>query len=148
MHQLPTPKNRLLVEGHFSGFSPQELFDHWVTPSLLVQWWPQEAHVQAGVGGNYRFFWPDMGWELTGEYKEWVPGERLVFTWRWNFDPEGSEPKTVEVGFAVSPEGGSIMTIEHWPYDDGEESQNDRQGHLEGWIHFGMRLGGLRESTA
>lgn len=147
MQQLPSGNDRIIVQGHFSGFTQQELFDHWVTPSLLTQWWPEEAEVMPGMGGNYCFRWPTMGWELKGEYKDFTPGERLIFTWQWSHEPVELEPLRVTVDFDPALEGGSVMTITQGMYGESPAHQQDRQGHVEGWIHFGMVLAGLRQST-
>ena len=45
-------------------------------------------------------------------------------------------------------ENGTWMTITHGPWSQEQDSQTERQGVLEGWIHFGMRLAGLRRGIA
>lgn len=144
MNQLPSGPDRLILQGHFTGFTPQELFDHFVTPSLLVQWWPTEATVNPGRGGNYEMRWPDMGWVLKGTYKEFDSGDRLVFSWSWNHEPNMPE-REVTLDFEPSTEGGAVLTVTHGFYGDSDVEQKDRQGHLEGWMHFLMLLAGLRK---
>lgn len=148
MHQMPSPNDRLVVEGDFTAFKPQELFDHFVTASLLTQWWPEKAQVNPGVGGDYRLEWPDMGWVLTGKYTTYEPGKHLVMTWHWNHDPDHVPERTVDLTFAPAVDGGTVLTIVHATYGDSETEQQERQGHLEGWIHFGMKLAGLRPGSA
>ncbi|HZH98119.1 MAG TPA: SRPBCC domain-containing protein [Fimbriimonadaceae bacterium] len=148
MEQLSSSPDRLIVQGHFSGFTPEEMFQHWVTPELLCKWWMEEAEVEPREGGKYRFAWPEMGWVLEGEYTEFLAPERLSFTWRWNHDPAERETLLVQVDITPAPEGGSVLTITHGPYSDSASDQEAKQGHLEGWIHFGMRLAGMRTSTA
>jgi uncharacterized protein YndB with AHSA1/START domain len=145
MHPLPSGPSELVLQGDFEAFSPQELFDYWVTPSLLTQWWPEEAQVNACPGGEYCFSWPSMNWTLQGTFKEIAPGERLSFTWKWNHDPQDEEHLVVTVDFAGADTAGTLLTIHHGPYGDSEEDQEARQGHLEGWIHFCMKLAGLRD---
>ena len=65
MQQMPSADDRIIVQGHFSGFTPQELFDYWVTPSQVTQWWPEEAKINPGVGGDYCFTWPTMGARIS-----------------------------------------------------------------------------------
>ncbi len=144
MHQLSSTNQELILEGDFEGFTRQELFDYWVTPSLLTQWWPEEAEVMPGKGGSYKFSWPAMGWVLQGKYKEFVSGERLGFTWKWNHEPVDRPALYVELRFSDRPNGGCILHIGQGLYDESPESQSDRQGHIEGWIHFCMRLAGLK----
>lgn len=145
MHVLPTDNKQVLLQGDFPAFSRQEIFDYWVTPTLLTQWWPEEAEVLPGKGGNYKFSWPSMGWVLQGKYVEFSPADRLSFTWKWNHEPAENASLTVEVDFGDAPEGGTMLTIKHGPYGESETSQADRQGHIEGWIHFCMKLAGLKE---
>jgi uncharacterized protein YndB with AHSA1/START domain len=145
MHELPSGKNLLILQGDFEAFSPQELFDYWVTPSLVTQWWAVEAEIVPGQGGSYKLSWPEMGWELQGVYKEFNPPEKIVFTWHWNHEPVETDPLQVSIDFDYAANGGTMLTITHGRYDDTPAAQAARQGHLEGWIHFCMKLAGLRE---
>ena len=145
MHQLPSGNDQLLLEGEFEAFGKQELFDYWVTPTLLTQWWPREAEVVPGKGGTYKFLWPEMGWELQGKYLEFEPANKLGFTWKWNHEPIDRPTLYVELRFQDGPNGGTLLTIGQGPYTDSPESQVDRQGHLEGWTHYCMLLAGLKE---
>lgn len=136
------------VTGDFGGFTPKELFDHWVQPDLLVKWWPRQAEVDPRDGGIYRFSWPDQNWILSGKYTTFDPGVALGFTWAWNFDVAGAQPLQVDLAFEAT-EHGTKLTIEHGAWTQDNAAQEERQGVLEGWIHFGMRLAGLHrgEST-
>jgi uncharacterized protein YndB with AHSA1/START domain len=144
MHQLPSGNDQVVLEGDFEAFSRQELFDYWVTPTLLTQWWPKEAEVIPGKGGTYKFSWPSMGWVLEGKYLEFEPGEKLGFTWKWNHEPD-RPGLYVELRFSDAPNGGTLLHIGQGTYTDSPQSQEDRQGHIEGWIHFCMLLAGLKE---
>jgi uncharacterized protein YndB with AHSA1/START domain len=137
----------LVVTGEFGGFTPQELFDHWVRPELLVLWWPREAVVDPRVGGEYQFTWPQQEWVLTGSYTSFDPGRHLRFTWAWNHDVDRIGVSQVNVEFEPV-DAGTRMTVTHGPWQQTRESQDERQGVLEGWIHFGMRLAGLRRGEA
>lgn len=139
-----TPE-KLIVEGRFSGFTPSELFDYWVKPELMAEWWAPIAAIEPVVGGQYLLSWPDMGWHMRGVFTEVMPGESLGFTWKWDHGKQDLDPLNVHVTFKQDENGGTDLTIEHGPF--GPEDHDDRQGILEGWIHFGMRLAGLREST-
>jgi uncharacterized protein YndB with AHSA1/START domain len=135
------------VEGEFAAFSPAELFDYFVKPDLVVQWWPREATVDPREGGEYKFSWPEQGWHLQGRYTRFEPGARLGFTWSWDHDQTKYEPQQVELAFEQI-EGGTKLTIDHGPWTQDGSEQTDRQGVIEGWIHFGMRLAGLRTGEA
>lgn len=141
-------KDRIRVVGEFTAFTPQELFDHFVKPELAVQWWPREATIDPRVGGSYKFSWPQQDWRLQGEYTVFEPGKRLGFTWSWDHDRSKYEPLQVDLAFEPIEDGGTQLTIDHYPWVDTEAEQTDRQGVIEGWIHFGMRLAGLRSGEA
>lgn len=145
MHQMPSGTDRLVVQGDFGAFSPQELFDHFVTPSLLAKWWAPQATIEPGEGGSYKLEWPEVGWVLSGVYGVWLPGARLVMTWKWSHDPGEITERVVDVEFAPAPDGGAMLTITQSPYGNSDVEQKDRQGQVEGWTHFGMKLAGLKE---
>jgi uncharacterized protein YndB with AHSA1/START domain len=143
MKQIPSALDLLVVYGDFHGFTPNELFDYWTKPELVTQWWPKVAEINPREGGTYRFSWPEQEWFLQGVYEVFAPGERLRFGWTWNHEPGIYEPLWVDIFFAEI-ENGTRMSIFHGPYTDTESDQGARQGNLEGWIHFGSRLAGLR----
>lgn len=73
--------------------TPAEIWDAWTNPDEVVFWWhprgvstPRESvHIDARVGGAYAYTMVnDATGELyptVGEYREFVPFERLAFTW-------------------------------------------------------------------
>ncbi len=144
MHDVSPNSSTIRVEGDFSGFTPEELFNHLVKPELLVKWWPREATVEPRVGGAYAFSWPQQGWLLRGTYSAFEPGRKLAFTWEWSHEPGTYQ---VEIEFTPSERGGHmVINMGTWPQD--QEAQEQRQGIIEGWMHFGMRLAGLRRGDA
>jgi uncharacterized protein YndB with AHSA1/START domain len=143
MKQIPSASDQLVVYGDFHGFTPDELFDHWIDPELVTQWWPRQVVIDPREGGAYRFTWPDQGWFLQGTYGAFVRGKHLRFSWTWNFEPGVYEPLWVDIYF-MEIDHGTRMSIFHGPYSDSESDQGARQGNLEGWIHFCSRLAGLR----
>jgi uncharacterized protein YndB with AHSA1/START domain len=135
--QLPSTEERLLVRAEFANLSPAELFDYWVQPELICQWWPQMAEIEAHVGGSYRLSWPQMGWILDGRVTACIPGELLAFTWKWLHETEVPE-RHVSVTLAPRSSGGSTLIVEHSTYSVADQAE--RQGHLEGWLHFLTQL--------
>ena len=92
----------------------------------------------ARVGEEYTMSWPAMGWVLRGEILEYVAGERLVFTWSWDHQPDLPR-RTVEIDLAAMPGAESAATVvrlAHGDYGRGEEEEQDRRSHLDGWTHF------------
>ncbi|MDR3690197.1 MAG: SRPBCC domain-containing protein [Fimbriimonas sp.] len=140
---VPSASDCLVLYGDFLNFTPEELFDHWVKPELLLLWWPKDVELDAVVGGMYRFGWPEQDWVLRGRYEAFEPGRRLRFTWHWDQHPADIDPMWVDV-FFMPIDRGVRLSIFHGPYSESASDQGAKQGHLEGWIHFGMRLAGLR----
>lgn len=130
----PSPSDHMIVMVGLAAFSPQKAFDYFTRPELLTSWWPQEASVELRAGGVYRMGWPAMNWELSGRYSIFEPGERLAFTWQWTHQPE-LPVRHVEVTFAPAGDG-CYVTVKHDSYGDTPVEQEDRQGHIDGWIFF------------
>jgi uncharacterized protein YndB with AHSA1/START domain len=122
----------------FINATPDRVYAAWTDPAQLKAWFGPEnvrtrsitADVQ--VGGKYR-------WDLTtpegeemsafGEYRELLPGRKIVFTWQWD-DDEAWKNQT------------SLVTVELSEHCDGTElrlkheqlpSEESRDRHSEGW---------------
>lgn len=120
---------------------PEEVFAAWTTPERMSEWMSPngtaEAEVDLRVGGAFRVTMSGDGFAIdhTGEYVEFDPPRRLVFTWISPYT--GPEP--------------SLVTVELHPHDDGtrlvltHERLPDRavDGHLDGWGTMLERLAGL-----
>lgn len=140
--QLPSDNKQLMLKVEFPHFTAEELFAYFTQPALLVQWWPQAATIEPEVGGHYRLSWPAMNWHLSGEYTDFEPGQRLGFTWQWEYAPDMPGR---QVDILLSPLAqGSQLKLTHSPYSDNERDQIDRQSHLDGWNHFLARLWSLK----
>ena len=53
-------------------------FDYFVSPILLVQWWPKCATTQAQIGGIVSLEWFD-GSKLSTKYSVFEPGLEIAF---------------------------------------------------------------------
>ncbi|AIE87224.1 SRPBCC family protein [Fimbriimonas ginsengisoli] len=148
MKQIPSAPEIAIVSGDFEQFSPQELYDYFTQVDLLTQWWPKEAEIDLKVGGQYRMSWPENDWHLRGEYTALEPGVHLGFTWAWDHEPSNSLRKQVDIWFQPLFENGGRLAAHHGPFDTSENDQSSRQGIVEGWIHFGMRLAGLKDGNS
>jgi uncharacterized protein YndB with AHSA1/START domain len=86
-----------------------------------------EAEVEPWVGGRLRvtMIGPDVRIEHTGEYRELVPGRRLVFTWSSPYTGSGPSVVTVELR---QVDAGTALTLvhEHLPPEQVES-------HRGGW---------------
>lgn len=146
--QLPSGSNELVIVAEFSKIAPCEVFDYWTKPELLCMWWPQEAEIDARVGGVYHLAWPRMNWHLRGQYTRFEPGKRLAFTWKWDHDEEGKAVREVTIVLEPLPDRGTKLTLTHGPYTDSMEDQEVRiEHHLAGWQHFLPRLQSLVETA-
>lgn len=114
--------------------TPDEAFALITQPERLRRWQTVSAYVDLRAGGGYRWT-VTPGHVAAGTFKEVVPGERIVFGWGWDGNPElPFDGSTVTI--TVEPaEGGSIVTLVH-------EGLTEEQAasHAEGWNHFFERL--------
>jgi uncharacterized protein YndB with AHSA1/START domain len=147
MVEIPSSPEIAIVSGDFRGFSASALYEHFVRPELLTAWWPQRAEIDVRVGGALTLTWPDMDWTLRGVFTAVEPGQHVGFTWNWDHEPNRRE-RQVDVWFIDMQELGARMAVHHGPFGVDEAEQVDRRGIVEGWIHFGMRLAGLRVGDA
>ena len=146
--QMPSDNDILLIVAGFDKLTPCEVFDYWTKSELLCAWWPQEAEIDARVGGVYHLSWPRMNWHLRGQYTRFEPGKQLAFTWKWDHDEEGTTVREVMLDFEPLSEGGTRLVLTHGPYADSTEDQAVRiEHHLAGWQHFIPRLQSLAETS-
>lgn len=132
--------DHMIASAEVPGLSPGQAFEYFTVPELLALWWPPEATTERQQGGRYVLRWPSMNWELSGEYTAFIPGERLAFTWQWAHKPE-LPARVVDVAF--EPAGaGCRLTVTHGTYGNTTVEQEDRQSHIDGWLHF---LGQLQQ---
>ncbi|MEP7293799.1 MAG: SRPBCC domain-containing protein [Chloroflexota bacterium] len=139
--QQPSDSDRVIVTAEYPQLSPARLFQCFVDPAVLALWWAPAGASDPRVGGAYHLWWERMQWHLRGTYREFMPGQRLVFSWKWDHEPEVPE-RTVAVDFAAGEDGqGAQLTLTHGFYtaDDGEE----RTGHIDGWLYFLPLINGV-----
>ena len=101
----------------------------WTNPEVMVLWlgpveWPAVSASQ------------DL-WQ-GGVYREIVPEERLVFTFKWDESHEDGPPvdTLVTVEFSDAPGGGTLMDFTH----EGLKSEQSLVGHKHGWTSTFERL--------
>ena len=114
---------------------PATVYGAWTDPARIARWWGPErtevlrAEADAHVGGRFRviFVTPDgEQHDVSGIYREVVPGEKLVFTWQWRTMPERQSLVTV----TLRRDGdGTLLTLLHEQFFD--EGARDR--HRTGW---------------
>jgi uncharacterized protein YndB with AHSA1/START domain len=135
------------LSGDFAGFTLGEMWKHWTTSEGMAKWWPQQAEIEAKVGGKFIMMWKDDAgadvWTLDGKITALVEKKKLTFTWKWRQMPESPELE-VTVEFSEI-KGGVNLKITHGPYED--EMDKVESGHLEGWQFFGAKLRKLKQTS-
>ncbi|MGV3616545.1 MAG: SRPBCC family protein [Fimbriimonas sp.] len=147
MVEIPSSPEIAIVSGDFRGFTANALYEHFVDPELLTAWWPQRVEMDVRVAGALVMSWPELGWTLRGVFTAIEPGKHVGFTWNFDHEPNNRE-RFVDIWFMDMEELGSRMAVHHGPFGTDEAEQLDRRGIIEGWIHFGMKLAGLRVGDA
>jgi uncharacterized protein YndB with AHSA1/START domain len=110
----------------------------WTDPAQLKQWFGPESvqtHdliADARVGGKFRWDLSNAeGEKMTcrGEYRELLPGKKIVFTWQWDDDETWENQTSVVTVELADSNGGTELRLTHEQLPN-EES---RDGHTEGW---------------
>jgi len=115
----------------------EKVFRAWTDPEELKKWWGPEgyatpsAEVDLRVGGKYRLGMrklPDGEiFYLSGIYREVRPPESLVYTWRWEAQPEHGETLVTVEFREVRDSTEVVLTHERFP------TQKARDDHNRGW---------------
>lgn len=127
-------KNDPLVIKRIFEIDTAQLFQAWANPQIMEQWlfpFPAGGSVsvdnQFEVGGSYQLDMYSPAGDIhtmTGEYREIVPNEKIVFTWN-----------TPQVQ-------NTVVTVEFKPVNNGTElvlthdflpDADSRKQHTEGW---------------
>lgn len=127
--------------------APRErVYSAWTDPEQLKQWFGPEGVQTRGfeadprVGRKYRWdLINSEGEEMTvyGEYRELVPGRKIVFTWQWD-DDEAWQGRTSVVTVELSDcDGGTELRLSHRQLP----SEASRDRHVQGWEGVLERLG-------
>jgi uncharacterized protein YndB with AHSA1/START domain len=112
----------------------------YTTPELVRRWWHANrgemtvCEIDLRVGGTWRFVMvTTTGFEVGfhGEYREIVPGERLVSTEVYEATPDGQAIDTLTL---TEEDGRTTLAIlvEH-------ESKEARDGHINSGMEDGMQ---------
>lgn len=115
-----------------------KVYAAWTDPAQLKEWFgPENVETRnliadARVGGKFRWDVTNSeGEKMTncGEYRELVPGKKVVFTWQWQDDEDWKNYESiVTVELSDTPEGTEVrLRHEQLP------SEESRDRHNEGW---------------
>jgi uncharacterized protein YndB with AHSA1/START domain len=126
-------KPSLTIKRRFSA-PPAKVFAAWTDPEKVKHWMgPGEVKVlkvesEPRKGGRYRWLMQAPSGEehdVSGVYREFIPNEKLVFSWAWKTTPERESLVTV----SIKPDGdGSIMTLTHEQFFDESARDHNNQG--------------------
>jgi uncharacterized protein YndB with AHSA1/START domain len=119
--------------------SPETVWELLVDPRKMTRWMGLEASLDARPGGAYRCE-VIPGHVAVGEVVAVEPPHRLVFTWGWEPDADGTTSiptgsSTVEM--VLEPrDGGTHLSFTHRDFPDAEVASR----HAVGWDHYLGRL--------
>ena len=153
--------NVIQIERQFD-VDVDKLFRAWTEPEQLKQWWQPMGHPLTNVvnelkeGGKVEYHVGDAGLQITGTYSEVAQNEKLVYSWIWNMNDEGSESGyTLNISFSSEGEGSKIHIVQEGfsgpeflkPHQDGwEKGLNDLSSYLSGGEN--QSAGTSQESTS
>lgn len=126
----------------FVAASPETLFRFLIDPPLMARWLGSSHVLEARPGGKLRIEF-SRGDVACGEYTEVVPHRRVAFTWGWEPDHKGQNPK-----LTVLPPGASLVEIDLEPKEGGtllrlrhsHVPKDIAQRHGERWSHYFAQL--------
>jgi len=118
--------------------SRERVFAAWTTPNQIPRWFGPgtckvlDAQIDLRMGGSYQFrVFNDPHGEMivSGEYREVISPEKLVFTWRWLDDPDWEDLTSVVTVEFVEVTGGTEVRLTH----EGFPSEESAGRHEQGW---------------
>ena len=119
--------------------APRErVYAAWTDPGELQRWFgPEDVRIikiaaDVRVGGKYRWDLVKQDgeeWSCLGEYRELVPGRKIVFTWKWDDDEAWENHDSVVTVELSDRNGGTEVTLTH----EQLPSTESRDRHNEGW---------------
>ena len=147
----PTDQPALTLKRHYP-VAPEKVWRAWTDPQALGQWFRPDAsfsvplaQADVRVGGRFRVLMTDAKGEefdLSGVYREVVPGRRLVMTWAWKNQP-GHE-SLVTVDFRPS-DRGTHLELRHEGYLDFDNQPTHEQGWNGALDTLGIILKGEKQ---
>ncbi len=135
----PQSSDKLSLEiKRFINAPRARVYAAWTDPAQLKEWWGPESvrtrnfAADVRVGGKYR--WDlinqeDEEMSVFGEYRELVPGKKIVFTWKWDDDDVWENRNSVVTVELFDAAGGTELHLRH----EQLPSTESRDRHNEGW---------------
>jgi uncharacterized protein YndB with AHSA1/START domain len=129
----------------FINAPPARVYKAWTDPAELQRWFgPEDVRTikidaDVRVGGKYRWDLQKQDgeeWACLGEYRELVPGKKIVFTWKWEDDEAWENHNSVVTVEFSARDGGTEVKLTH----EKLPSEESRDRHNQGWSSVLDRL--------
>jgi len=110
--------------------APRDLvFQYFVDSARFARWWGEGSSVDPRPGGTVRICYPG-GQVASGQFKEIVPPDRVVFTYGYEGDRQPIPPGTTRVSVTLEEiPSGTRVTLRH----AGLPSEDLVREHTQGW---------------
>jgi uncharacterized protein YndB with AHSA1/START domain len=133
---METKENEHYIEFTQEFSVPVEtLYEAWTSPDHLKQWWHpmQDALVnvknELNEGGIVAYEFEKKEFEVTGNYQQVQPNEKLVYSWNWKFFNDlPDESYILTIGFE-SKDDVSILTVKQ----EGLPGEEAALPHQDAW---------------
>jgi uncharacterized protein YndB with AHSA1/START domain len=129
----------------FINAPPARVYKAWTDPAELQRWFgPEDVRTikidaDVRVGGKYRWDLLKQDgdeWACLGEYRELVPGKKIVFTWKWEDDESWENHNSIVTVEFSARDGGTEVKLTHQQLP----SEESRDRHNQGWSSVLDRL--------
>lgn len=126
--------------------SPEALLRWFTTPDLLARWMGDEHEIDLVPGGRYTIRYIAADRMMEGAIIVARPTE-LVFSWAFTHEPDAPARVVMVRTLSAADGAHSTIVIVHGPYrgetshtETDDREREEREGHLEGWQFFLLRL--------
>jgi uncharacterized protein YndB with AHSA1/START domain len=152
--QMPNEETaeRTVILQRLLAAPPDQVFAAWTDPELVVRWFGPEGFstsnvtIEPRVGGRWAntMTSPDgKSFESSGEFREFVPGERLVIFDEGKGEPMNGHATKITVSFTPAGDG-TVMQLVHGVFKTVEM----RDECVRGWTSTFNRLERLMRGEA
>ena len=131
----------------------ETLFKAWTEADQLKKWWSpmgdslENVTNELNEGGEVSYHFKSGDFHVTGKYKEVIPGEKLVYTWNWEFkDGLPQESYLLTIVFEEN-ENGSILHVKQDEFQDEEVAKPHKDAWRRALDGLKSYLQGASETT-
>jgi uncharacterized protein YndB with AHSA1/START domain len=114
------------------------IFDYLSDPKKLTLWLPNQAVMEAQLGGRYHFRWNGAQGVWSGVVTEFIRGNTLSYTWQ-----APNDPYETNVRFKLFPQGVQTrVELTHSGFPSSERLENA----VKDWVFYLQNLKSVIES--